>query len=159
MVGLLIHLNEREQLVWSHDWNMPWICEKWRNIVSLYIMDFSQYKDSLMLSKTCVVVIGLSILQGFHIHYGMYVVARRLRILLLLFYFTRFPSTSRRLRGDNLKEKTSASKNKVSWLILSMKFWQSFQEKQRGSFGHAWGFQARGLCYMILFIYFIVEYY
>jgi hypothetical protein len=42
-------------------------------------------------------------LQGFHIYYGMYVVVRRLRIILLFFfpYFISFPSTLRRLKEGN----------------------------------------------------------
>ena len=73
-------------------------------------MDSSLYKDFLILLEACVTVISLLILdslsnnetfmttinihslQGFHIHYIMYVVAMRLVILLLFFffYFTRF---------------------------------------------------------------------
>jgi uncharacterized membrane protein YobD (UPF0266 family) len=79
-------------------------------------MDSSLYKDSLILLEACVIVISLLILdslsnnetfmttnihslQGFHIHYIMYVVAMRLVILLLFFffYFTRFPYSKGRL--------------------------------------------------------------
>jgi hypothetical protein len=53
--------------------------------------------------------------QGFHIHYGMYVVVMRLEILLLFFFFfLLFPDTLMRLKGGNLREKISAIKNKVS---------------------------------------------
>jgi hypothetical protein len=43
------------------------MCEKWRNIVSLCIMDSNQQKDSLMLLETCVAAIDLPILQGFYV--------------------------------------------------------------------------------------------
>ena len=46
------------------------MCEKWRNIVSLCIMNSSQQKDSLMLLQTCVAAIDLFILQGFYVIQG-----------------------------------------------------------------------------------------
>jgi hypothetical protein len=52
-------------------------------------------------------------LQGFHIYYGMYMVTKRLEILLLFFFiYIGFPNTLRRLRGDNLKEKIPTIKTK-----------------------------------------------
>jgi len=42
-------MDKEKRRVWIQDWNLPGIYEKWKNIVSLCIMDFSQYKDSLML--------------------------------------------------------------------------------------------------------------
>jgi len=80
-------------------------------------MDSSLYKDSLILLEACVIVISLLILdslsnnetfmttnihslQGFHIHYIMYVVAMRFVILLLFFFFfffTRFSYSKGRL--------------------------------------------------------------
>jgi hypothetical protein len=66
-------------------------------------MNSNQYKDSLMLLEIYVLAIGLPILhvnneifiettiihslQGFYIHYGMYVVAKRLRTLFLFFFY------------------------------------------------------------------------
>jgi hypothetical protein len=68
-------------------------------------MDSNHYKDFLILLETCLEAIGLPIykdfmsknkifmaatiihnLQGFHIHYGMYMMAKRLEILLLFFF-------------------------------------------------------------------------
>ena len=76
------------------------MCENKKNIVSLCIMNSNQYKDSLMLLEIYVVAIGLHMsnneifiettiihsLQGFYIHYGMYVVARRLEIFFVILF-------------------------------------------------------------------------
>jgi len=50
-------------------------------------------------------------LQGFHIHYGMYMMEKRLEILLFFFYyyFIGFLSTLRRLRGGDFKGENSSN--------------------------------------------------
>jgi len=53
-------------------------------------------------------------------------------------YFIGFTCTSRRLRGDNLREKISAFKNKVSYLEHEVLV--KPPKKASGSFGHAWRF-------------------
>ena len=76
-------------------------------------------------------------LQGFHIHYKIYVVEKRIEILLCLFFlFYKISYTLRRLKGENLREKILTIKNKVSYLIWRMKFWKSLKGKQMRSFSH-----------------------
>ena len=86
-------------------------------------MDSSLYKDFLILLKACVIVISLLILdslsnnetfmttinihslQGFHIHYIMYVVAMGLVILLLFFFlFYKIFLFKMKFMRDYLKE-------------------------------------------------------
>jgi len=52
-------------------------------------------------------------LQGFHIYYGMYMVARRLGILFFS-YFTGFSNILRRLYGGNLGKNFQQLKTKFS---------------------------------------------
>jgi hypothetical protein len=54
----------------NQDWNLLILCENWSNIVSLCIIDSSQYKDSLMRLETCMIDIGLPLLQWFHVKQG-----------------------------------------------------------------------------------------
>jgi len=67
------------------------------------LLTYLFYNDSISNKETFMEATIIHSLQGFHNYYGMYVVVRRLRIILLFFfpYFISFPSTLRRLKEGN----------------------------------------------------------
>lgn len=102
------------------------------------------------------VATGIHSLQGFHIHYGMYVLARRLVIFLLFFsLFYRISQHTRKIKGRQFKEENFNNQKQSFLTNLEHKVSTSFQGKQKGSFGHAWGFQVR-LCFMIFYLCILV---
>ena len=60
----------------------------WKLLTYIFYKDFMSNKETFM---TTTIIYSL---QGFHVHYGIYIVAMRLEIVLLFFFnlFTRFSS-------------------------------------------------------------------